>query len=903
MKNRYIASCALAALLSSGAGLAHAAEAAAAAAAASADTSTASVEEVVVTAQHRNESIQKVPLTIQALTGQTIAQQNISNTADLLKYTPNVTFFNNGPGTGNIFMRGLSAGSDGNQSSATKDPFPNVALYLDEESMQFPSRNIDVYTADMQRVEVLEGPQGTLFGGGAEAGAVRYITNKPNLDKFEANVEGAYGWTAHGDDNTKVTAVINIPIIEDKLAVRAVVYDERQGGYIDNVPSNFDRNNNDLGNYYFNIKPGANGLCPNGLAAGAAGLCALPSSAAPSATNQSVAAKAQNPLTYTGGRVEVLWQVNPDWDVLITETLQHMDAEGMWAQEPVGLNFQTLAPLEETSFAPAWNKDNWNNTAWTVNGKVGPLKLIYTGGYLDRHISQQQDYTGYSRSGGGMYYECVGGSTGWSTNAGNAAPQCYSPVAYWNDQVHSTHITQEFRVSSPDTWRLRFIAGAFWERFRVEDVMNFDYKTIPACDPQNLAIAQAGGPICIGNVVPSPGSTIIDPSIRGDNTAFGEDATRGYDQEAAFVSGDFDIIPNVLTISGGTRYYQYNEFEVGSVYQTGTGCLNVANGCFADNVNIDSHNDKVTYQGFKSRANITWRITPDIMTYFTFSQGFRPGGFNRKDNKGVAVGADGNPQFLTPNGYAPDSLTNYEIGMKGQFFEHRLQLNLSAYYMDWDNVQLLLFNPTVLGNTTFVANGPSYNIKGVEAQFTARVTEGLTFNGSASYNNATQSNSPCLVSNNPASATYGNCITEAVFKGIGLAPFQNPFGASGTVPAFSPTFQGNIRARYEWNLGNDYRAHVQVGGNYVGGMWNQPATYTSGEGVLIPSTTLLRYYQPGYGTIDAAIGIAKDKWYAEIYGTNLANSNASVFTSAAQFIKSEVPLRPRVIMIKVGASF
>ena len=896
MKNRYAASCALAALLSSGAGLAHAADAAAA------DTSVSAVQEVVVTAQRRSESIEKVPLTVQALTGETLSKQNITTLDDLLKYTPNVTFASNGPGTGNIFMRGLSAGFAGNQSSATIATFPNVAVYLDEQSMQFPSRNVDIYMADMNRVEVLEGPQGTLFGGGAEAGAVRYITNKPNLEQFEAKVEGAYGWTAHGDANDSVQAVINIPLITDKLAIRAVVYDEKQGGYIDNVPSNFNRSNSDLGNYYFNIKPGANGLCPNGLAAGAAGLCALPASSAPAANNQSVAANNQNPVTYTGARLSVLYQINPDWDVLITETLQDMDAEGMFVQEPIGDNFHALGPLQETSFAPAWDKDHWSNTAWTVHGKAGPLSLIYTGGYLDRHISQQQDYTGYSRSGGGMYYECVGGSTGWSTNAGNAAGQCYSPVAYWNDQVHNTHITQEFRVSSPDTWRLRFIAGAFWEQFKIYDVMNFDYKTIPSCSPGNLDLALAGGPICVANVVPAPGATTIDPSIRGDATAFGEDVTRGYNQEAAFASIDFDIIPNVLTISGGSRYYQYNESEVGSQYGTSTACMNIPNGCFADDKNIDSHGDHVTYQGFKSRANITWRITPDMMTYFTFSQGFRPGGFNRSEGD-VAPGPGGIDQYNKPNGYSPDSLTNYEIGFKGQFLEHRLLLNLSLYDMDWDNVQLLFFNPTELGNTTFGVNGPDYNIKGVELQFVGRVTEGLTIEGSGSYNNSRQTTSPCLVSNIPASPSFGQCITQIDVKGTGLVPFQNPFGALGTTPAFSPTFQGNIRARYEWNVGNDYKAHVSVGGNYVGSMYNQPATYTSGDGVLIPNTTLLRYEQPAYGTIDASIGIAKDKWFVEVYGTNLNNSNASLFTSSAQFIKSEVPLRPRVVMIKVGASF
>ena len=256
MKSRYAMSCAIVALLSGSAGAATAAEVAAA----DTGTSVTGVGEVIVTASRRSESIQKVPLTVQALTADALQKQNITTLSDILKYTPNVTFASNGPGTGNIFLRGLSAGFAGNQSSATKDPFPNVAIYLDEESMSFPSRNVDIYTADMERVEVLEGPQGTLFGGGAEAGAVRYITNKPKLNRFEASVEAGYGWTAHGDSNTLVQGVINIPIIEDRLAIRGVIYDERQGGYIDNVPSQFDRNNNDLGNFYFNVKPGPGGL-------------------------------------------------------------------------------------------------------------------------------------------------------------------------------------------------------------------------------------------------------------------------------------------------------------------------------------------------------------------------------------------------------------------------------------------------------------------------------------------------------------------------------------------------------------------------------------------------------------------------------------------------------------------
>ena len=133
-------------------------------------------------------------------------------------------------------------------------------------------------------------------------------------------------------------------------------------------------------------------------------------------------------------------------------------------------------------------------------------------------------------------------------------------------------------------------------------------------------------------------------------------------------------------------------------------------------------------------------------------------------------------------------------------------------------------------------------------------------------------------------------------------PFQNPFGALGTPPAFSPKFDGNLQARYDWHM-FDYKAFATVGTSYVGSMYNQLATYPSGEGVLIPSTTLLRYKQDSYETVDASFNIMKDNWQVGIYGTNLTNSNASMFTSSTQFIKTEVPIRPRVVGMKLSAMF
>lgn len=887
MKTNFMVSCAMAAVLSGSAGAAFAADAAADTAAAP----VSGIQEVVVTAQRRSESVQKVPMTVQAFSTNTIAQLNLSTLTDLLKYTPNVTYGSNGPGQGSIFMRGLSAGQAGSQSSATVGNFPNVAVYLDDQSMQFPGRNVDIYLADMQRVEVLEGPQGTLFGGGAEAGAIRYITNKPNLAAEHGSVEASYGFTSHGADNSSVTAVVNLPLVKDKLAVRAVIWSDRQGGYIDNVPSTFTRSNQD-NNSYFGIKP-TGGLCPNGKPAGQPGFCTLPGTN--QANNFAIASKDFNPVTNQGARVSALYQVNPDWDVLISQSLQSLDAEGLATQYPVGSDFQTLKPLQVTAFSPTYDRDKFYNTAWTVNGKAGDLRLIYTGAWTDRRLEQQNDYTNYSRTLYGQYYECTGGTSGL---LGSGPIRCYSPVTNWHDKVRNTHLSNEFRVSTPDTWRLRAIGGLYQEQFRIYDVMDFNYKTVPSCHQgANLADALAGGAPCFGSAATVPGTTANEPGVRGDMSGFGEDVQRGYNQYAAFGNVDFDLIPNVLTLTAGTRYFRYDEDEKGSLWHTNGSCLNTL--VCGPHTNIDAEKLAVSYSGFKSKFGVQYHPTETSMLYFLYSEGFRPGGFSRS-SRDVAPDLNKINQFKTPIGYAPDTLTNYEVGAKTQLFDRRLQLNVSAYYMKWQNAQIALYQPCCLGNTTFLVNGPDYTIKGIEAQFVGRVFQGFTVQGSLTYNDNSQANSPCLTANEPAAPNKGQCVTEIKGK-----PFANPFGVAGGVSAFSPKVQANIRGRYDWSVA-DYNAFATLGATYTGEMFTQPANYTPGttpSEIPVPDTTYLRYQLPAYATADGSIGFSRNFWTFQVYGQNLFDSRAITYASSAQFIKMEVPLRPRVVGMKFTASF
>jgi iron complex outermembrane recepter protein len=879
------------------------------AATAAADASDEGIQEITVTAQRRAESAQNVPITIQALGADQLKELSIANFDDAVKYLPNVSFATNGPGQGNIFMRGLSPGSAGNQSQSSIASFPNVAIYLDDQSVQFPGRNLDINAVDMERIEVLEGPQGTLFGGGAEAGAVRYITNKPKLNVLSGSADASYGITAGGDPNSSANAVLNLPLIQDHLAVRAVIYTDHRGGYIDNVPSTFTRANTDNGTFRFGVNAGPGGTCPNGQPAGAAsstapnGVC-VPLGL-PVTNNLAVAKDNQNPVDYTGIRVSGLWQINDDWSLLIQQSYQNMEADGVFAQFTTGSDGQKLGPLQTTSFTPSYDKDKFTNTSWTVNGKIWLLDAIYTGGYLIRTTQQSNDYSNYARGSYGDYYQCTG-FPGTVTKTGPGT--CYTAATGWNDWTRNTHMTHEFRVNTPNDWVARGLLGVFYEDFKIEDDMNFNYKSIPACNPANLTAALGGGPGCVGDVGPLAGSTAVHPQTRGDTTAFGEDLQRGYKQYAVFGSVDYDIIPKVLTVTAGTRWYEYKEYETGSEYFTSTSCANVPSPCPAGK-NLDAIGLRQNYHGFKSRGNITWHITSDIMAYATYSQGYRPGGFNRETGKSlVAAGPDIDPvtgkaikQLFKPSSYAPDTLTNYEGGIKSEWLDHHLQVNVSGYHMKWAGIQVPLFNPNALGNTTFVTNGADYTINGAELQLVAKIGQGLTIQGSTSYNDAKQSNNPCLIANNPAAPNVGQCITQVVAPNGVLTPLLSVFGPEGGTPAFSPKLQYNIRGRYDWTF-NDYKTFVGAGANHVGSMYNQidngTTNYTGN-----PFTTLLRYYQPGYSTFDASAGVAKDNWTVEAYGTNLGNSNASTFTSSAQFIKSEVPLRPRVIGVKIGFKF
>ncbi len=849
------------------------------------------LDEVIVTAQRRSESMQNVPISMQAFTERALDELHVQTFDDYIKYLPNVSSANNGPGQNEIFMRGLSAGSQPSQGSGTTAAFPNVAIYLDNQSGQLPGRNLDVYAADLNRIEVLEGPQGTLFGSGAEAGMVRYITNEPKLGTFEGSFKGGYSATAHGDPNSNVTAVINLPL-GDKFAVRAVVYNDQRGGYIDNVPATFTRKNTDVGIHYANYPADANGNCPDGKANN--GYCVPPGS--PSVNNNSIAGKAINPASYKGIRVSAKYQFNEDWDALITQTYQNLDTAGVFYQQPYGSDGEKLQPLQVTLFNPAYNHDQFESTAWTVNGKVGALKAVYTGGYLVRNVSQVSDYTNYSRGVYADYYQCYGAHTGPS---GASLPStCFSPSVIWRSVERNEHLQHEFRLSTPDDWRLRAIGGVYYEDNKLADQSDWRYKTVPACS----STVTDGCFTPIGTV---PGTTVVNPGVRDANSSFYQDDVREVKQTAFFLSVDYDLIPKVLTATVGTRHFTFDNSLKGDVansffcFEQG----NPAGGC-QQGYNLDSKHLSGSESGWKSRANLTWHITPDMMVYYTFSQGFRPGGFNQNGGALHAYGTDGVAQYAVPTSYTSDKLDNNEIGWKAEFLNHRLQWNGAFYKEKWDNVQIALFNPGLVGNVFYNSNGQNFDLQGLETSLVYRPIGGLTFQAAASWNQSKQVNSPSLIDNNPASNNYGHPITtNCDSTGNNCVAVSNVYGPPGSPTADSPPLQFSIRARYDFSLSDSLLAFAQVGASHVGHSYTQAGAnppLTTGDPI---TTGRLRFEDPAYTTFDASFGISKDQWMVSVFGENLGDSHAAVFTSTDQFIVAQTPLRPRVIGVSVEYKF
>lgn len=380
----------------------------------------AQVDEIVVTATKRSESAQDIPIAVQALGEQSLDELDVDVFSDYLQQLPGVTAGGSGPGQGTIYVRGVASSTPTLTVAGVAGLAPNVALYLDEQPVTQVGRNLDVYAVDLERVEVLSGPQGTLFGSSSQAGTIRLITNKPNLDGFSATLSGGVSFTEGGEMSNKVEGVVNIPAT-DRLAFRGVIYSDQRGGYIDNVQGT--RDASESGRFRPAGTVRRNGVVvdssQNGFQAGAdlSGVNFI------EANNANLVEENFNDTDYLGFRLGALYEVNDDWRVYVNHSRQRIESDGVFFYDP------ELPDPDQLSIQRYSNdelEDSYGSTSWTVEGRLGALEALYTGAYLDRKSQQTIDYTDYLFVGQYLPYYICDGSVSYP-GASDPSGNCQAP--------------------------------------------------------------------------------------------------------------------------------------------------------------------------------------------------------------------------------------------------------------------------------------------------------------------------------------------------------------------------------------------------------------------------------------------------------------------------------------------
>jgi outer membrane receptor protein involved in Fe transport len=611
----------------------------------------------------------------------------------------------------------------------------------------------------------------------------------------------------------------------------------------------------------------------------------------PVVNNANLVARAINPVTYQGTRVEALYQFNDAWSALLAQSYQDLEADGVFAEEAANSLNKRQPDLTVQLFNPSYNKDRFENTALTINGRIGALALLYAGSYLVRNVAQVQDYTNYTRGSIYVdYYQCV------NPGPTSASARCFTPSSTWRDLERNTHQSHELRLSTPDNWRIRGVGGLFYENYKIQDQGDWFYLTaLPFFNP-------IGPPTTPGEV------TSNNPNVRPLGDGYFNDITRGYTQKAAYASVDFELVPRALTLTAGTRYFSTNTTEVGSVVGSfGCGLINnsdppVPNPCLnhSNFTNLNALGLDRTYSGFKSRANVSWKVNEDALLYYTWSQGFRSGGFNRGSGppgySPLYPGsfswqgqANSNGGWRAPLAFAPDGLANNEVGWKTRWLDRRLQWNGTLYQEDWKHAQIGAFDAELLGGA--VINGGNYRVRGVETSIVSRIAGGLILEGGAAWNHSELVKEASFFWADGKPIDFNSLQT---FSGQSLA---NPAGTLGSPLAGAPAFQGNIRARYEIAL-NGYEAFAQLGVVY-----QSHSLATTDQLGLDLQGNFVAYHLPPFTTYDSALGVGKEAWLVQLYGENLTDTRAQLYANYSLNYKAITVNRPRTIGLRFSYKF
>ena len=815
------------------------------------------LQEVVVTAQKRVENLQDVPIAVQVLDTTQLEQLNITNIDGYVKYTPSLSY-NRGngqggsaaPGQSHIYIRGVVNGGDGNHSGSQ----PSVGTYLDEQPITTIDGTPEIHLYDIARVEVLKGPQGTLFGASSESGTVRIITNKPDTAKFDGNVTVEGNQVDHGSTGYSAEGFVNVPLA-DFAAVRLVGWYEHDAGYIDNIQGN-----------------SANGCIVNGIrtfptwsgqVSATPMPCPTPGVVGAGAITDAPWAKSNfNPVDTSGGRAAFKFDIGPNWTVSPTVMGQQVKTEGFFGYDP------QAGDLKVNTFGADSTRDSWYQVAATVEGKMSDFDLVYAGAFMKRTNHTLAEYSDYS-----LFYDRVYGSGAyWTDNAGKPIMPQEFVIGGGNYQKWS----QELRLTTPSSYFIRGTVGGFYQRQLHNIVQQY---TMPGYGYTHVT-SDPGVP---GN--PNGFSDYYSlPNL--PNTIWLTAEQRVDRDKAVFAQFDWDMTP-YLMLTGGARQYWFDNSLVGfygysANFSSHTGesqCFPGAAGApYVKNTPCTNLNTSTSDHGIVPKVTLTWKIAPSKMVYATFSKGFRPGGVNR------IAGPNGVP-------YQPDYLKNYEVGWKTEWLDHRLRWNGAFFWEDWKDFQFAFLVPPSI---TAITNAGNARIKGVENELTFQPDNNLTLSVNFTWLHA------YLMQNFCQTTGVTDCPNDTAY-----APFQppsytftGPFALAGTDLPQVPKFKGNAIARYQFGDVASWRPFGQASVVYQ--------TETAPN--LKQNEQTIVGFMPSWYQLDLSGGATHNDTQVTLYITNVTDKRGQLtrfanITPAHDNQTYIVPTQPRTIGLQISQNF
>jgi iron complex outermembrane recepter protein len=637
------------------------------------------LEEVIVTAQKRSESEQTVPMSITTFSAANLQQKAITEFFDYATKVPNLAFAPTGDGVGTartISIRGISG--------------DNVTgFYIDD--VPLPD-SLDPRVLDIDHIEVLRGPQGTLYGARSMGGTVRLITQVPDLSHFSATVHGGVSDTDRtARPNYTGDAVVNIPLVQDQIALRLTGFYDYEAGY-------FKRS-----------------WCTDPATAG---VTCFPLSTSGHTTADNVAAAdtygGSASLTIKAGdAVTIIPRVmvqRAGYNGFPLGDFNSMPQNGIGFPAPSG-PYTLPTPLNTTNFTqgrffdvPEGGTDWWDLYSLTLHWKTGPGELVSSTAYFDRKVDEFEDESEF------IWAAITSGA------CLNPAPYCNPPSPGPIQEIKDyQRFVEEIRFASTLSGPLQFVVGGFYSDFhgRVPFASLYPGATVPNLDDQ-----LTGG---------FPNNSDGIP-----NLVFAQDFHTDIKEPAAFGELSYDITP-ALKATAGLRWYQVKITSEG--YEAG-----LATGSFDRTVSPSVTN---TESGTNPKFELDYHFTPDQMVYGLASKGFRPGGVvpivppgtAGTPNDCVAALAQVNPNITLADtrSFKSDSLWNYEIGTKNAWLDHRVILNASAFDIHWNNIQ----QAVLLGcGFQFIANAGAAESKGGELDLRARATDHLDVSLGVGYQHA-----------------------------------------------------------------------------------------------------------------------------------------------------------------------